>query len=717
MTTIKGTTGDDTISGTSGNDSFNMTQGGTDHVSGLAGNDLANFGAVFNSNDTFDGGAGSDTLKLDGDYSGAKELIFGFNSLTSVETVLLTAGHSYTLVTGDGTVAAGKEIIFDGSALGANDVMDIQGQTEQDGILEEKGGAAADTLVGGQFNDKLFGGAGDDFLAGVGGQDVLDSGDGNDAISIGGMARVTAGAGSDLIGMIGTWNNWDRIDGGTGTDSLTIQHGGTEKFSSVSLTSIEQLYLNAASGDVTVEMNDANVAAGQQMIVSAGFLGAGQSFTFNGIRETDGYFDVIGGGGNDLIYGSANGDTIDPGAGTDRVNGEGGSNLVDMGANLDTTDRINGGAGGNRIDLNGDYSAGVNFEASTVVNFSSMTLEGGHSYKLIASDGTVAAGAHMTIDASALSGSDVANYNGSLETNGHYDFIGGSGTSGFTGGALSDTVLFGNSNTASPVGIDNFAGGGGDDVATITNAFDIHSKINGGDGNDTVSFEVSTSGQFAFTTATLTDVETLNIVNVTATSIAVRDQAVAAGETLAVNGSSLSGAIGGVTNHFTFDGSHETDGNFIMIGGHGNDTLIGGAGADSFAGGLGADTITGGAGADVFVYTAVAESASVFTDNITGFDALADKFDLPFAVTGIDAGVNGAASADSLSSDLQNAIGSGQLALGHALVFTATGGTLAGDTFLIVDANGTAGFQFSADMLFQLTGAQHLANLSTADFM
>jgi len=713
MPTIKGTAGDDTISGTTGNDSFNMTQGGTDHVSGLAGNDLVNFGATFDTTDTFDGGDGVDTLKLDGDYSGSHEIFMQPGQLTSVETVLLTAGHSYTIATFDGMVAAGKEIIIDGSALGASDVMNIQGQLETDGTLEEKGGAGADLLVGGSYNNKLAGGDGADFLSGNGVQDALDGGNGDDDILFVSQARVTGDAGNDQISISGAWNNWDRIDGGGGSDYLSIEQAQTIQFSSVSLTSVEQLYFTAASGNVTVAMNDGNVAAGQSLYVSASTFTASQSFTFNGVHETDGSFNILGGAGNDVIYGGAGGDTITPGAGSDTVNCEGGYDAVLMGANLDASDRLNGGdATGNRIGLNGDYSAGVHLQTYTVVNFAEMDLASGHNYKLVAADGTVAAGAHMTIDASAVGGGNTAEYNGSLETNGHYDFIGGNGTNIFTGGAMSDTALFGNASTFSPIGIDGFAGNGGDDTVTITNAFDVHSKIDGGDGNDTVVFEVSSNTQFAFTTSTLTNVETLDIENVAFASIAVRDQAVAAGQTLTVDGSTLSSALGGVTNHFTFDGSHETDGRFVMLGGQGNDTLIGGAGADSFTGGLGADSITGGAGADTFVYTAAAQSSSIFTDNITGFDALADKFDLPFAVTGIDAGVSGAASASSLGSDLQSVIGNGQLAANHALIFTATSGDLSGDTFLVVDANGAAGFQSASDMVFQ-----HLANLSTGDFM
>ena len=53
--------------------------------------------------------------------------------------------------------------------------------------------------------------------------------------------------------------------------------------------------------------------------------------------------------------------------------------------------------------------------------------------------------------------------------------------------------------------------------------------------------------------------------------------------------------------------------------------------------------------------------------------------------------------AATLGTTLEGAFGT--LATHQAAVFTATGGDLAGLTFLVVDANGTAGYQASGDFL------------------
>ncbi|HXM00436.1 MAG TPA: bluetail domain-containing putative surface protein, partial [Rhizomicrobium sp.] len=150
----------------------------------------------------------------------------------------------------------------------------------------------------------------------------------------------------------------------------------------------------------------------------------------------------------------------------------------------------------------------------------------------------------------------------------------------------------------------------------------------------------------------------------------------------------------------------------------GTDTLTGGTGNDILNGGAGRDILTGGGGSDKFVYGAVSDSTSTKYDTVHGFDATTCKFDLTVSVTGIDAAVTaGSLSATSFNTDLAAAINSAHLAAGHAVLFTASAGSLSGDTFLIVDANGTAGYQAGQDYVIELAGAAHLTSLSTGNFV
>ena len=49
-------------------------------------------------------------------------------------------------------------------------------------------------------------------------------------------------------------------------------------------------------------------------------------------------------------------------------------------------------------------------------------------------------------------------------------------------------------------------------------------------------------------------------------------------------------------------------------------------------------------------------------------------------------------------------------------MFTPTSGNLAGHAFLIVDGNGTAGYQAGADLVIELTSATNLSHFALSDF-
>jgi hypothetical protein len=155
---------------------------------------------------------------------------------------------------------------------------------------------------------------------------------------------------------------------------------------------------------------------------------------------------------------------------------------------------------------------------------------------------------------------------------------------------------------------------------------------------------------------------------------------------LTINGAALS-----ASNVLTFSGAAETDGHFIIIGG------------------LGGDNLRGGALSDTFTYTSAAQSTSTHYDTITGFNFSSDIFDTPGAagtITAIDTAVtSGALSTASFDTNLTSAISSSRLGAHHAVLFTPNGGTLSGQTFLVVDLNGTAGYQAGADLVIRMNGA------------
>jgi Ca2+-binding RTX toxin-like protein len=178
--------------------------------------------------------------------------------------------------------------------------------------------------------------------------------------------------------------------------------------------------------------------------------------------------------------------------------------------------------------------------------------------------------------------------------------------------------------------------------------------------------------------------------------------------------SEIENANGGTAN----DRIVGNDVNNVLRGGAGADTLYGLDGNDTLIGGAGADTMTGGNGHDTFAYTAVSQSTGTACDDVRGFDARFDHFQLWYALSGVDAAVTtGALSTGDFNDDLAAAIGAAKLAAHDAVCFTPSAGTLKGATFLIIDANGVAGFQAHDDLVILLDKPVDLAALNTANFV
>ena len=101
--------------------------------------------------------------------------------------------------------------------------------------------------------------------------------------------------------------------------------------------------------------NDANVAAGQQLLVTAMSLQANETLNFNGSAETNGRFLIFGGRGADTIVGGAGNDRIIAGAGADVLTGGAGNDVFQFNAKTDSTpsarDTITDFVTGDRIDL------------------------------------------------------------------------------------------------------------------------------------------------------------------------------------------------------------------------------------------------------------------------------------------------------------------------------------------------------------------------------
>jgi Ca2+-binding RTX toxin-like protein len=180
-----------------------------------------------------------------------------------------------------------------------------------------------------------------------------------------------------------------------------------------------------------------------------------------------------------------------------------------------------------------------------------------------------------------------------------------------------------------------------------------------------------------------------------------------------------SGAANVLNGHGGDDSLLGQGGGDTLDGGGGTDHLDGGGGTDRLTGSRGfGDVLDGGAGPDTLAYGEVLESSGRAFDTVVGFNATADVFDLPVAVGGIDPRIRSGRLDDaSFNGDLARAANAAALLAQHAVQFTPDQGSHAGETFLLVDGNGVAGYQVHQDFVFHLQGPRYLSSLGTDRFV
>jgi Ca2+-binding RTX toxin-like protein len=325
VTDVANEPGNDNLIGTSGDDYFDISAGGDDRVTALAGNDTIYAGAAFTTNDRIDGGSAvddsveTDTLILDGDYSAG--VVLGPSTLVNVEAVVLTAGNSYSLTFNDANVD-NSTLSIDGSQLAAANRIVIDASAETQAPSDTQSGSSY-RIVGGAGNDVMTGGAGFDFFdLKHGGDDTVIAGGGDDTIDAG--AALTAA---------------DRIDGGAGTDLVYLSgdYSSGLTLAATTLTNVEVLVLQPGN-NYNLTMNDGNVHSGQTLEINGFGLGAANSMIVDASAETESgaSYRFKGGKGNDVFIGGAGNDSFVGGAGNDTFTGGGGADVYTGGTGNDT---------------------------------------------------------------------------------------------------------------------------------------------------------------------------------------------------------------------------------------------------------------------------------------------------------------------------------------------------------------------------------------------
>ncbi|TCB78450.1 Ig-like domain-containing protein [Acinetobacter sp. ANC 4173] len=187
------------------------------------------------------------TIQLNSDVN-LLSLVAGLN-VSALGSFTVTATDSYGATDSDSFSSLLNAQVLQ-NLLGAGGNPDIiQGTSANDTLNNSASGTIHERLYGYDGDDTLNGSSGNDLIRGGAGNDTLNGGDGNDLLIDGnGADTFNAGNGNDVIVISGT--GFVSIDGGVGTDTLTLLGGiDLDLTTSNNITNIERIDLgNGAEG-------------------------------------------------------------------------------------------------------------------------------------------------------------------------------------------------------------------------------------------------------------------------------------------------------------------------------------------------------------------------------------------------------------------------------------------------------------------------------------
>ncbi|MBD2340809.1 hypothetical protein H6G64_27970, partial [Calothrix sp. FACHB-156] len=522
-------------------------------------------GVVYRSNDTFNGGAGNDTINpglgLNDQVSGGAgdDLLVLDYSIDDVGKGI--ALNSYT--GSEGSSGSAGRTSTTGTWI---DSISFSGINR----LQVTGTSKNDSLEGGIGNDTILGGAGDDSINGGGGNDSLDGGAGSDRLILNLSAQtsnlnlalsnnltvagvnaknfeqftITTGSGNDsitqpsLVNGIAYRSN-DSFTTGAGNDTINAGLGSDTVNGGVG---DDLLILDYSIDDVGKEMRLNTSSSNGE---SSGSAYRDQATTntdldyisFSGINRLQ----VTGTSKNDSLEGGIGNDTILGGAGDDSINGGGGN------------DSLDGGAGNDRLILNlSTQTSNLNLSLSNNLTVAGVNAKNFEQFTITTGSG------NDSITQPTIVNSAIYRSNDS-----------------FTTGAGNDTINAG-------LGSDTVNGGVGDDLLILDYSIDDVGK----------EMRLNTSSS-----------------NGESSGSAYRDQATTNTDLDYISFSGI--------NRLQVTGTSKND---SLEGGIGNDTILGGAGDDSINGGGGNDSLDGGAGSDRLILNLSAQTSNLnlaLSNNLT----------------------------------------------------------------------------------------------------
>ncbi|HEX2591891.1 MAG TPA: calcium-binding protein, partial [Rhizomicrobium sp.] len=288
-------------------------------------------------------------------------------------TYTLTSPHHYEVTGGTVTGMRVDSLNGDGTSTMEYSIGNFSVSVAQMKAFiagNDVGGFESSTLNG---DDILFGSAGNDHLVGLSGNDEFN-------FTTGGSDIGEGGKGNDLFSLGAALTAADRLDGGSGHDSLHLNgdYSAGLTLKANTIHNIETISFNEGFS-YNLKSDDGNVAAGKVLALNAHSLHTAEHFYFDGSAETDGSFNITGGNGQDHLFGGQLADKIFAGPQNDFVVGNGGDDYLFGGIGDDTIiggdgadqllgnvgdDTLTGGAGADFIDVGTDNNVVVYGPAS-----------------------------------------------------------------------------------------------------------------------------------------------------------------------------------------------------------------------------------------------------------------------------------------------------------------------------------------------------------------
>ena len=218
---------------------------------------------------------------------------------------------------------------------GTDAAENINGLSGDDSLYGMGGG---DTLDGGRRDDMLYGGMGDDTLDGGDGDDTLEGGYGADMLTVG-DDDDTAYYSMSMMGVTVLLHNGQTMGGDAMGDSWNLSEtveytDGDEEMAEATVADIENLTGSTHADILTGDLRDNVIVGGggNDKIYGGPSPADVDKETGGGLTNAD---TLHGDGGNDIILGGVGADTLKGGAGNDTLHGDSGADMLYGGAGSD----------------------------------------------------------------------------------------------------------------------------------------------------------------------------------------------------------------------------------------------------------------------------------------------------------------------------------------------------------------------------------------------